>query len=58
MKQVNPVDAGVSLSLKALFDKMLVEISTAVPPSDSWKCSLCDASLYPMKVVNEKHRKI
>jgi hypothetical protein len=32
MKQVNPVDAGVYLSLKALFDKMLVEISTAVPP--------------------------
>jgi len=32
MKQLNPVDAGVSLYLKALFDKMLVEISTAVPP--------------------------
>lgn len=58
MKLVNPVDSRVSLSLKALFDKVPVEISTVVPPGDLWKCSLCVTSISLMKVVNEKHRKI
>jgi hypothetical protein len=34
MNPINPVDSGVYLSLKALFDKVLVEISTAVPPGE------------------------
>lgn len=58
MKQVNPVESVVSLFLKALFDKVLVEISTAVAPGDFMEVFFMRCIHLSHEGFNEKHRKI